>query len=184
MAKTKGLLVLHSLGRPRAARGRENDFNCARLCPALIPNPTSVTFRPSKSDCPSFLPDRVFSCSPDCTRHPSLPISDVTILLSLTVFLNTVSESMPATSDAVPLISKEVLQGIQSPDSFSLVNLVLHTLKRDTKRFGDRCRPSRALVFSFGVLTRNYVCVKWGVLWFYFSSSFPIKFARVRFEFI
>jgi len=29
----------------------------------------------------------------------------VTILLSLTVFLNTVSESMPNTSDAVPLIS-------------------------------------------------------------------------------
>jgi hypothetical protein len=31
--------------------------------------------------------------------------TDVTILLSLTVFLNTVSESMPNTSDAVPLIS-------------------------------------------------------------------------------
>ena len=33
--------------------------------------------------------------------------ADVTILLSLTVFLNTVSESMPATSDAVPLISMQ-----------------------------------------------------------------------------
>ena len=33
------------------------------------------------------------------------PISDVTVLLSLTVFLNTVSETMPNTSDAVPLIS-------------------------------------------------------------------------------
>ena len=31
--------------------------------------------------------------------------ADVTILLSLTVFLNRVSETMPATSDAVPLIS-------------------------------------------------------------------------------
>ena len=33
-------------------------------------------------------------------------VSDVTVLLSLTVFLNTVSETMPNTSDAVPLISK------------------------------------------------------------------------------
>ena len=33
--------------------------------------------------------------------------ADVTILLSLTVFLNTVSESMPNTSDAVPLISMQ-----------------------------------------------------------------------------
>ena len=46
----------------------------------------------------------VFSSRQSCNP---LPISDVTILLSLTVFLNTVSESMPATSDAVPLISKE-----------------------------------------------------------------------------
>ena len=30
----------------------------------------------------------------------------MTVLLSLTVFLNTVSETMPNTSDAVPLISK------------------------------------------------------------------------------
>lgn len=33
-----------------------------------------------------------------------LNLSDVTVLLSLTVFLNTVSETMPNTSDAVPLI--------------------------------------------------------------------------------
>ena len=33
-------------------------------------------------------------------------ISDVTVLLSLTVFLNQVSDSMPNTSDAVPLISR------------------------------------------------------------------------------
>ena len=32
--------------------------------------------------------------------------SDVTVLLSLTVFLNQVSDSMPNTSDAVPLISE------------------------------------------------------------------------------
>ena len=34
-------------------------------------------------------------------------IPDVTVLLSLTVFLNQVSDSMPNTSDAVPLISKK-----------------------------------------------------------------------------
>ena len=34
-----------------------------------------------------------------------IPVSDVTVLLSLTVFLNQVSDSMPNTSDAVPLIS-------------------------------------------------------------------------------
>lgn len=33
----------------------------------------------------------------------------VTILLSLTVFLNMVAETMPATSDAVPLLGKLVL---------------------------------------------------------------------------
>lgn len=33
-------------------------------------------------------------------------ISGVTILLSLTVFLNMVAETMPATSDAVPLLGK------------------------------------------------------------------------------
>ena len=114
----------------------------------------------------------------------SLPISDVTILLSLTVFLNTVSESMPATSDAVPLISKEVLQGIQSPDSFPLVNLALHTLTRGTRRFGDSCRPSRALLFSFGVLTRNYVCVKGGELRFFFSRSFPNEICTVSIKII
>lgn len=32
----------------------------------------------------------------------------VTILLSLTVFLNMVAETMPATSDAVPLLGKPV----------------------------------------------------------------------------
>lgn len=33
----------------------------------------------------------------------------VTILLSLTVFLNMVAETMPATSDAVPLLGKTIL---------------------------------------------------------------------------
>ena len=32
----------------------------------------------------------------------------VTILLSLTVFLNMVAETMPATSDAVPLLGNEL----------------------------------------------------------------------------
>jgi len=43
-----------------------------------------------------------FTLPPDSGEKLTL---DVTILLSLTVFLNTVSESMPNTSDAVPLIS-------------------------------------------------------------------------------
>eukprot|EP00094_Tigriopus_californicus_P008126 TCALIF_07822-PA protein Name:"Similar to CHRNA7 Neuronal acetylcholine receptor subunit alpha-7 (Gallus gallus)" AED:0.17 eAED:0.18 QI:105/0.4/0.45/1/0.5/0.63/11/2162/492 len=43
-----------------------------------------------------------FTLPPDSGEKLTL---DVTILLSLTVFLNTVSETMPATSDAVPLIS-------------------------------------------------------------------------------
>lgn len=33
-------------------------------------------------------------------------LTGVTILLSLTVFLNMVAETMPATSDAVPLLGK------------------------------------------------------------------------------
>lgn len=39
--------------------------------------------------------------------------SGVTILLSLTVFLNLVAESMPTTSDAVPLIG--------TPESFNTI---------------------------------------------------------------
>lgn len=33
-------------------------------------------------------------------------VSEITILLSLTVFLNLVAESMPTTSEAVPLIGR------------------------------------------------------------------------------
>lgn len=39
-----------------------------------------------------------------CNYFPAQP--GVTILLSLTVFLNMVAETMPATSDAVPLLGK------------------------------------------------------------------------------
>ena len=39
------------------------------------------------------------------SSHLQRCFSDVTVLLSLTVFLNQVSDSMPNTSDAVPLIS-------------------------------------------------------------------------------
>ena len=37
----------------------------------------------------------------------SVSLVGVTILLSLTVFLNMVAETMPATSDAVPLLGEE-----------------------------------------------------------------------------
>ena len=36
-----------------------------------------------------------------------MPLADVTVLLSLTVFMNLVSAIMPTTSDAVPLIGKQ-----------------------------------------------------------------------------
>ena len=39
-------------------------------------------------------------------------ISDVTILLSLTVFLNSVHEKMPTTSEFFPLISKRIKEYI------------------------------------------------------------------------
>ena len=39
----------------------------------------------------------------------------MTVLLSLTVFLNTVSQTMPNTSDAVPLISELLVAFVQSP---------------------------------------------------------------------
>ena len=44
-------------------------------------------------------------------------VSDVTVLLSLTVFLNTVSQTMPNTSDAVPLISELHVAFERSPFS-------------------------------------------------------------------
>lgn len=45
-------------------------------------------------------------CCPDFKQYSSSFVfcSGVTILLSLTVFLNMVAETMPATSDAVPLL--------------------------------------------------------------------------------
>ena len=39
-------------------------------------------------------------------RNIEFIFTGVTILLSLTVFLNMVAETMPATSDAVPLLGK------------------------------------------------------------------------------
>ena len=63
-------------------------------------------------------------------NHSSLPInatitelsiiSDVTVLLSLTVFLNQVSDSMPNTSDAVPLISEFIIIKSVSQDRAQL----------------------------------------------------------------
>ncbi|XP_025424401.1 neuronal acetylcholine receptor subunit alpha-7-like isoform X2 [Sipha flava] len=47
-----------------------------------------------------------FTLPPDCGEKLSL---GVTILLSLTVFLNMVAETMPATSDAVPLLGVTIL---------------------------------------------------------------------------
>lgn len=47
-------------------------------------------------------------------------LAGVTILLSLTVFLNMVAETMPATSDAVPLLG----------EFFYLYTLVRQTLNR------------------------------------------------------
>lgn len=43
-----------------------------------------------------------------CVYIFSVTITGVTILLSLTVFLNLVAESMPTTSDAVPLIGTQI----------------------------------------------------------------------------
>lgn len=43
-----------------------------------------------------------------CTIFENI-FAGVTILLSLTVFLNMVAETMPATSDAVPLLGKYLL---------------------------------------------------------------------------
>lgn len=79
---------------------------------------------------------------------------DVTILLSLTVFLNTVSESMPATSDAVPLISMSGLRNIAEAtflllnqasitvaiDASSLVLLLLYYLLIHTVESKPFCR--------------------------------------------
>lgn len=44
------------------------------------------------------------------TNRQLIYFTGVTILLSLTVFLNMVAETMPATSDAVPLLGKVVWQ--------------------------------------------------------------------------
>ena len=52
-----------------------------------------------------FPPSKIFN--PFFPTDHSGYISDVTVLLSLTVFLNQVSDSMPNTSDAVPLISMQ-----------------------------------------------------------------------------
>jgi len=45
----------------------------------------------------------------------------VTILLSLTVFLNMVAETMPATSDAVPLLRELALIDVQYYYQYNLI---------------------------------------------------------------
>lgn len=42
-----------------------------------------------------------------CVSTRVSPLSGITVLLSLTVFMLLVAEIMPATSDSVPLIGKE-----------------------------------------------------------------------------
>lgn len=46
----------------------------------------------------------------------------VTILLSLTVFLNMVAETMPATSDAVPLLGKYIFLILTAVNRFKKEN--------------------------------------------------------------
>ena len=41
---------------------------------------------------------------------PAIPISGVTILLSLTVFSQVLADTMPATSDAIPLLGNSLLR--------------------------------------------------------------------------
>lgn len=44
-----------------------------------------------------------------CVYTHVSPVSGITVLLSLTVFMLLVAEIMPATSDSVPLIGKKLL---------------------------------------------------------------------------
>ncbi|KAF0770456.1 acetylcholine receptor subunit alpha-type acr-16-like isoform X4 [Aphis craccivora] len=61
-----------------------------------------------------------FTLPPDCGEKLTL---EITILLSLTVFLNLVAESMPTTSEAVPLIGVTILLSLTV-----FLNLVAETL--------------------------------------------------------
>lgn len=72
----------------------------------------------------------------------AIGFSGVTILLSLTVFLNLVAESMPTTSDAVPLIGK-----ISFPSSTYF------------------CRANVKLILG-GIFTKNIIFVFTGLHFF------------------
>ncbi|KAG8331424.1 CHRNA7-FAM7A fusion protein [Homalodisca vitripennis] len=80
-----------------------------------------------------------FTLPPDSGEKLTL---GVTILLSLTVFLNLVAESMPTTSDAVPLIGVTILLSLTV-----FLNLVAETLPQVSDAIpllGTHCRSFRS----------------------------------------
>ena len=64
---------------------------------------------------------RLFGCCSGCTFCLILPLADVTVLLSLTVFMNLVSAIMPTTSDAVPLIGKRAMTSVHHWDDIIVI---------------------------------------------------------------
>ncbi len=67
---------------------------------------------------------RVYAC---WLSFSSLLLSDITVLLSLTVFMNLVSAIMPTTSDAVPLIGRPINRGCCRMFRFSSLYMILHS---------------------------------------------------------
>ena len=72
-----------------------------------------------------------------------LPFTDVTVLLSLTVFMNLVSAIMPTTSDAVPLIGNQ-----KHYTSVTYVTLYYVTLQKNAHYtntyYQSRCNNAKA----------------------------------------
>ena len=85
---------------------------CYHLCNPMISNHSCLSFSFKIYIVFGFQYLGHFGCSSGCTFSLILPLADVTVLLSLTVFMNLVSAIMPTTSDAVPLIGKRAMTSV------------------------------------------------------------------------
>lgn len=100
--------------------------------------------------------------------HPFQTFTGVTILLSLTVFLNMVAETMPATSDAVPLLGTYfncIMFMVASSVVSTILILNYHHRNSDTHEMSDWVIRVIALIARFD-LTAAF----WSATWFISDS--------------
>lgn len=92
-------------------------------------------------------------------------ISGVTILLSLTVFSQVVAETMPATSDAMPLLGNPKIQSAPPP-SMSVFSRIMHIKSVFQKRKFLKCLGLRTTYCAY---INDFAMI---VNWKYFINTY------------